>query len=72
MNWVKFEKRRMNNLLLDTNLLVYAIDIDSSFFSEIQTFLDSENKFYVTSKNLSEFIAVVTRFPKGNPPLPLT
>ena len=52
----------MNDLLLDTNILVYAIDEDSQFFSKARTLLDKTNQqLYTTSKNLTEFLAVTTR-----------
>lgn len=54
----------MNKILVDTNILVYAIDEDSKFYSKSQILLfDSNNDLYTTSKNLSEFLAVVTREP---------
>lgn len=54
----------MNKILVDTNILVYAIDEDSKFYSQSQILLfDSNNDLYTTSKNLSEFLAVVTREP---------
>lgn len=54
----------MNELLVDTNILVYAIDEDSEFYSKSQKLLyDSDYSLYTTSKNLSEFLAVVTKGP---------
>ena len=54
----------MNNVLLDTNLLIYAIDEESKYFHSVQNLLNDETKnFYITSKNISEFLSVVTRFP---------
>ena len=54
----------MNKILVDTNILVYAIDEDSKFYSKSQILLfDSNHDLYTTSKNLSEFLAVVTREP---------
>jgi len=54
----------MNNLLLDTNVLIYAIDEDSKYFHSVQRLLYSDNvKLFTTSKNISEFLAVVTRLP---------
>lgn len=52
----------MSNLLVDTNILVYGIDQDSQFFSRARDILEStDNQLFSTSKNLSEFLAVVTR-----------
>lgn len=52
----------MSKLLIDTNLLVYGIDQDSEFFSRSRNILDnSDNQLVTTSKNLLEFLAVVTR-----------
>ncbi len=56
----------MNNVLVDTNLLIYAVDENSKYF-ELARRLLSKNSYHLltTSKNISEFIAVVT---KGSPP----
>ena len=52
----------MNNVLVDTNILVYSIDEDSIFhFKSNNLILSSEYKLYTTSKNLSEFLVVLTR-----------
>jgi predicted nucleic acid-binding protein len=52
----------MSSLLVDTNLWIYAIDRDSQFFFKAQTLLfESEFDLFTTSKNHSEFLAVVTR-----------
>ncbi len=52
----------MSNLLVDTNILLYGIDQDSQFFSRARDILEStDNQLFSTSKNLSEFLAVVTR-----------
>lgn len=51
-----------NGLVIDTNILVYAIDEDSEFYSKSQALLyDSDYALFTTSKNLSEFLAVVTK-----------
>jgi len=58
----------MSNLFLDTNILVYAIDADSQYHQRVRKlFVDSEHELFTSLKNLSEFLAVVTRF--GDPPL---
>ncbi len=52
----------MNNVLVDTNVLVYAIDEDSIFHERSQKLLlDSDHILHTTSKNLSEFLVVLTR-----------
>ncbi|TWT41512.1 hypothetical protein KOR42_47830 [Thalassoglobus neptunius] len=52
----------MSRLLVDTNVLVYAIDQDSKYHLWPRRVLTDENtEIYTTSKNLSEFLAVVTR-----------
>jgi predicted nucleic acid-binding protein len=57
-------KEHMNNMLFDTNLLLYAIDEDSKYFNSVQELLnDNSSKLYTTSKNISEFLSVVTRIP---------
>ena len=53
---------KINEVLIDTNILVYAIDEDSKFYSKSQALLyDSDYDLLTTSKNLSEFLAVVTK-----------
>ena len=55
----------MSKLLVDTNLLVYTIDEDSIYFKEAQKILlDRSNDLYTTSKNLTEFLVVVTKIPQ--------
>lgn len=47
---------------MDTNILVYGIDEDSKFFSRSRNVLDNaEHQLITTSKNLIEFLTVVTR-----------
>ncbi len=54
----------MTNILFDTNLLIYAIDEDSKYFNSVQKLLDDDSlNLFTTSKNLSEFLSVVTRYP---------
>jgi predicted nucleic acid-binding protein len=60
----------MNKILLDTNVLIYALDNKSQFHSACQNLLlSTEILCFTTSKNLSEYLAVVTRLPKN--PLPI-
>lgn len=58
----------MTKILVDTNILVYTIDEDSRFYSKSHQLLDSNFDLFTTSKNLSEFLAVVTR----GKPIPLS
>ncbi len=52
----------MNKLLIDTNILVYAIDKDSKYNSRaIELLNDPKYDLYTTSKNLSEFFVVLTK-----------
>jgi len=51
-----------NKLLVDTNILVYAIDEDSQFYVASRSVLQLRNKtLFTTSKNLTEFLTVMTR-----------
>jgi len=59
----------MSKLLLDTNVLIYSIDEGSKYFSEAQNLFSEPLELCTTSKNISEFLAVITRIPKN--PLPL-
>jgi len=52
----------MSRLLVDTNILIYGIDEDSKFFDQSRRILDhSDYQLVTTSKNLVEFLTVVTR-----------
>jgi predicted nucleic acid-binding protein len=52
----------MNKLVLDTNILIYAKDEDSKFHSQVMDLIMmGEFELYTTTKNLSEYYAVVTR-----------
>ncbi|HKJ69354.1 MAG TPA: PIN domain-containing protein [bacterium] len=60
----------MRKQFLDTNVLVYAIDADSQFYEQSRSvLLDSDGKICPSSKNLTEFLAVVARV--GERPLTL-
>ena len=51
-----------NSVLVDTNVLIYAIDADSKFHQRALNFLcDPTIRFFTTSKNISEFLVVLTR-----------
>ena len=57
----------MNKLLLDTNVLIYSIDEESKFFTKSQTLISNSNyELYITSKNIAEFLSVVTRIPQNS------
>ena len=52
----------MNKIFIDTNILVYSIDEDSKFYTKSQELiLNSNSELVTSSKNLSEFLSVVTR-----------
>jgi predicted nucleic acid-binding protein len=54
----------MNNILLDTNVLVYSIDADSKYHHQSIKLLQSkEYNLATTSKNISELLVVLTRGP---------
>ncbi len=51
-----------NSILVDTNVLIYAVDADSQFNNKAVKFLsDSALRLFTTSKNISEFLVVLTR-----------
>jgi predicted nucleic acid-binding protein len=51
-----------SSILIDTNILIYAIDADSRFHnSALELLLDPTLNLFTTSKNLSEFLVVLTR-----------
>lgn len=59
--WISVAKH-MNKVFLDTNVLIYAIDQDSCFHLWARRFFNDEKIQCVTSsKNLSEFLSVVTK-----------
>ncbi len=52
----------MNKILIDTNIMVYSINEESIYFQTSRNLLNnSENSFFISSKNVSEFLAVVTK-----------
>lgn len=55
----------MSKLLLDTNVLIYSIDEGSKYFKQANKIFSRSLELYTTSKNLSEFLSVVTRIPKN-------
>ncbi len=67
-----FVGKHMSKLLIDTNILVYSIDEESKFFKRAQSILlDRSNDLYTTSKNLSEFLVVITRIPEKALSIPI-
>ena len=51
-----------NQLLIDTNILIYSLDVDSKFHHKsIKLLLNPDNELYTTTKNISEFLVVLTR-----------
>jgi len=57
----------MNNVLLDTNILLYAIDQESKYFKSVQRLLGTDTiNFFTTSKNISEFLSVITLIPNSS------
>ena len=52
----------MNSVLLDTNILIYALDRSSSYYKEsVQIFENSNFKLFITSKVVSEYFAVCSK-----------
>jgi len=52
----------MSKILVDTNILVYGIDEDSTFFKRARKILEQEKyQLITTSKNLIEFLSVTTK-----------
>ena len=57
----------MNKVLIDTNILIYSIDEDSKYFKRSQELIFNDaNDLYTTSKNLIEFLTVITRLPHSS------
>lgn len=57
----------MNKVLVDTNILVYSIDEDSQFYNQSrELILNPDIELFTTSKNISEFLSVVTRIPNNS------
>ena len=52
----------MNNILVDTNILIYGFEKKSTFHQKAQEFLRNPlNSLFITSKNISEFFAVTSK-----------
>lgn len=56
-----FVQLLMNRLLIDTNILIYSKDSSSAFNSVALNVIQGNFKLFTTSKNLSEYYAVVTK-----------
>ena len=51
------------NLLIDTNVLIYAFNQDSDHYNfSISIFSNPNYTLFLTSKNISEFFAVTSKF----------
>jgi predicted nucleic acid-binding protein len=52
----------MNNILIDTNVLIYAFDETSDFYEKAAELMQNEDlNLFVTTKNISEFFAVCSK-----------
>ncbi|TVQ08749.1 MAG: PIN domain-containing protein [Balneolaceae bacterium] len=52
----------MTKVLVDTNVLIYAIDRKSAYYNDARAVLETgEYELYTTSKNLTEFLVVATK-----------
>lgn len=54
----------MNTYLIDTNILVYAFNLDSEFNNQAMRIMDDaingEIKAFIAEKSLYEFFAIIT------------
>lgn len=51
----------MNKLLIDTNVFIYNIDKSSKYHKPAYEILNSDKELYTTTKNISEYFAVLTK-----------
>ena len=52
----------MNNIIIDSNIWIYSYDADSKYFNKsISIIKNPDNSLYITPKQLSEFIAVLSK-----------
>lgn len=52
----------MTKVLVDTNLLIYALDSGSSYYSKSMSILaNPQYQLYITSKNITEYFAVSSK-----------
>ncbi|MCI0750668.1 MAG: PIN domain-containing protein [Flammeovirgaceae bacterium] len=56
----------MSKVLVDTNVLIYTKDRSSTFHLKAINILNRSEELFITTKNLTEYYAVVT---KGSQPL---
>ena len=57
----------MNKILVDTNVLIYALDKNSLFYDRaVKILTKTDTIIYLTSKNISEFFAVCTKLKVDN------
>jgi predicted nucleic acid-binding protein len=49
------------NLLIDTNVLIYSLDRTSKYFSFCNRILEDYSNIYITTKNVSEFVCVLSK-----------
>lgn len=47
--------------IIDTNILIYAIDRSSKFYKFSRELIEDNNELIITSKNLAEFVAVLSK-----------
>lgn len=53
----------MNKIVIDTNVLIYGRDQNSAFHQDaVEILTDNSVEIYVTSKIISEYFAVCTKF----------
>lgn len=53
----------MNNIVIDTNVLIYALNQDSEYCAGAKSILsDPSKKLFITTKSISEFFAVTSKF----------
>ena len=52
-------------VVLDSNILIYAINEESKYFPKIRKILeDNRYSFYITTKTISEFVSVLSKLNK--------
>ena len=56
----------IENLVLDTNILIYNLDKKSKYFLMTEEILmNTKYNFFITSKNISEFVSVLSKYSFG-------
>jgi len=52
----------MNSVLIDTNVLIYALDSNSIYYHQsIKILMNNDLELYVTTKNISEYFSVCSK-----------